>query len=114
MTENAATLGELLMHLRHELDAAQRDDPAHPARFGVDQIELETTVSVSRGQKGTTGLAFKVLSLGSERSRGDEATMRVKLQLTPTAHRSSMQDLRISEVDAEPVTSHGSPVGNGH
>lgn len=104
MSEDGATLGELVTHLRRELDAAQRDDPANPARFGVDSIELEMTVSVSRGQKGTSGLRLQVLSTGAEHSTADAATMRVKLQLTPTERRAPTGELRVSALDIQPDT----------
>jgi hypothetical protein len=101
MSDDAITLGELIMQLRQELDAAQRDDPVHPIRFQVGPIELETTLSVTRAQAGKAGLVLKVLSLGGERSKGNTNTTRVHLVLTPTDLRSAGGDLTVSAEDTE-------------
>jgi hypothetical protein len=102
-----ATLGELIMQLRRELDAAQRDDPDHPIRFGVGPIGLETTLEVTRARKGNVGLVLRVLSLGGEKSSGDTATTRVKLVLTPSDRRAPGGDLRVGAKDSEPDDTTG-------
>ena|SRR5665213_4591666 len=96
------TLGELIMQLRRELDAAQRDDPENPIRFEVGPIELETTLSVTRAQQGQAGLVLKVLSLGGQRSKGSTDTTRVHLLLTPKDLRAIEEKLDVAAIDTEP------------
>jgi Trypsin-co-occurring domain 2 len=102
VAEQPPTLGELIMQLRRELGAAQADDPENPIRFGVGPVELETTLAVTRAQKGNVGLVLRVLSLGGEKSSGDTNTTRVRLTLTPTDHRSRTGKLEVAATDTEP------------
>jgi Trypsin-co-occurring domain 2 len=101
MTNDEITLGDLIMQLRRELEAAQQDDPEHPIRFGVGPIELETTLSVTKAQEGDVGLVLKVLSLGGKRSSEGSNTTRVHLILTPTDSRSADQNLTVLARDTE-------------
>lgn len=99
--EGAPTLGELIVQLRRELDAAQRDDPQNPIRFKVGPIELETALEVTRGAELGAGVVLRVLSLGGKRSRGDTETTRLKLMLTPTDRRHASGDLTVAAEDTE-------------
>lgn len=100
MAEDAPTLGELIIQLRRELDAAHRDDPRNPIRFKIGPIELETTLAVTKGSELGARVVLKVLSLGGKRSSGDTDTTRLKLVLTPTDRR-SLGELTVSAKDTE-------------
>lgn len=55
MSGDAITLREQAMQLRRELEAVQRDDPAHRIGFRVGSIELEATPLATRAQTGRLG-----------------------------------------------------------
>jgi hypothetical protein len=101
MDDDGPTLGELIMQLRRELSAAQRDDPTNPIRFRVGQIELDTSLEVSRAKQGNVGLVLKVLSMGGQRTSGTTNATRVHIVLTPTDLARSDGELYTAAEDTE-------------
>jgi len=76
-------LAETLQTLRRELQLAQLQSVGEGILFGMDKIELELKVVISRKAKGQTGIEFYVVKAGGEIEKSGETTHTVKLTLTP-------------------------------
>ena len=61
-------LAEMIETLRQELELAQTRGVARPVAFGVEKVELELKMAISRKSKGEGGIRFWVLSAGARRT----------------------------------------------
>ncbi len=77
------TLAEMIETLRQELESAQRKGMDRAVAFGVEKVELELKVVVSRKVKGEGGIKFAVVSLGGSGEGARETTHNFKLTLLP-------------------------------
>ena len=83
---NSATeipLAEMIETLRQELELAQIHGVARPVAFGVEKVELELKIAISRKAKGEGGIKFWVLSAGATAEGGRESVHTFKLTLSP-------------------------------
>jgi hypothetical protein len=76
-------LAEMIETLRRELEIAQMQGAARPVAFGVEKVELELKVVVSRKAKGEGGIKFWVVTAGAEAEGGSETVHNFKLTLSP-------------------------------
>jgi hypothetical protein len=76
-------LAEMIETLRRELEIAQVQGAARPVAFGVEKVELELKVVVSRKAKGEGGIKFWVVSAGGTAEGGSETVHNFKLTLSP-------------------------------
>jgi len=74
-------LAEMIETLRRELEIAQMQGAARPVAFGVEKVELELKVVVSRKAKGEGGIRFWVLNASAAAEGGSEAAHVFKLTL---------------------------------
>lgn len=76
-------LAEMIETLRQELELAQIRGVARPVAFGVEKVELELKMAISRKAKGEGGIKFWVLSAGASAEGGRESVHTFKLTLSP-------------------------------
>jgi|EndMetStandDraft_4_1072995.scaffolds.fasta_scaffold690987_2 translation elongation factor EF-1beta len=76
-------LAEMIETLRRELEIAQMQGAARPVAFGIDKVDLELKVTMSRKAKGEGGIKFWVISAGAAGERGNETVHTFKLTLSP-------------------------------
>ncbi|HXQ06428.1 MAG TPA: trypco2 family protein [Bradyrhizobium sp.] len=76
-------LAEMIETLRSELEVAQMQGAARPVAFGVEKVELELKVVVSRKAKGEGGIKFWVVTAGVSAEGGSETVHNFKLTLSP-------------------------------
>lgn len=86
--EHVVPLAEMVASLRRELAVAveQADELPGP-RLLVTRCELELQIVIKQTDTGKGGLRFLVLRAGAERSRGNETTHTIRLQLEPEGGR---------------------------
>ena len=83
-TENLdVPLADMIESLRYELESAQRQGMNRAVAFGVEKVELELKVVLSRKLKGGGGIKFWVVSAEGSTDRGNEVTHNFKLTLSP-------------------------------
>lgn len=93
-------LSEMIETLRHELEISQMKGAGRPVAFGVDKVELEVKVVVSRKQKGEGGIKFWVLTAGVGAEGASESAHTFKLTLSPLDAETKKRLDVGSEVDA--------------
>lgn len=81
--EQEIALAEMIETLRRELEIAQMQGVNRPVAFGVEKVELELKVLMSRKAKGEGGIKFWVVTAGAAAERGGETAHIFKLTLSP-------------------------------
>jgi hypothetical protein len=76
-------LAEMIETLRRELEEAQIEGAGRAVAFGVEKVELELKVNVSRKAKGQGGIKFWVVSATAGGEAGRETVHTFKLTLSP-------------------------------
>lgn len=76
-------LAEMIEALRHELETAQIQGAGRTVAFGVEKVDLELKVTVSRKGKGEGGIKFWVVSAGGGIAAGRETAHTFKVTLSP-------------------------------
>jgi hypothetical protein len=76
-------LAEMIETLRQELERAQIRGVNRPVAFGVEKVELELKMAVSRKASGEGGIKFWVLSAAAAAEAGRESVHTFKLTLSP-------------------------------
>jgi hypothetical protein len=76
-------LAEMIETLRSELEAAQIQGAARPVAFGIEKVDLELKVAVSRKLKTGGGIKFWVVSAEGGAEGGSETVHNFKLTLSP-------------------------------
>jgi hypothetical protein len=76
-------LAEMIETLRQELEAAQRKGIERPVAFGVEKVELELKVVLSRQGKVGGGIKFWVVSAEGSGGGARETAHNFKLTLLP-------------------------------
>jgi hypothetical protein len=76
-------LAEMIETLRCELETAQMEGAARPVAFGVEKVELELKVVLSRKAKADGGIKFWVVTAGTGVEAGSETVHNFKLTLSP-------------------------------
>jgi hypothetical protein len=92
-------LAEMIERLRHELELAQIRGVGRPVAFGVEKVELELKMAISRKAKGEGGIKFWVLSAGASAEGGRESVHTFKLTLSPLDAESKKR-LEVASVSA--------------
>ena len=69
--------------LRAELETAQLQGAKRPVAFGIERVELELKVVVSRKAKGEGGVKFWVATVGASAEGGRETAHTFRLTLSP-------------------------------
>lgn len=77
-------LADYIRVLRHQLETAQQEGAGHGVKFGVEAVELEFEVAMTRETSGRGGLKLWVVDAGADGRRGDGRTQRVRMTLAPT------------------------------
>jgi hypothetical protein len=95
-------LAEMIETLRQELEQAQIRGVNRPVAFGVEKVELELKIAISRKAKGEGGIKFWVLSAGATAEGGRESVHTFKLTLSPLDAESKKR-LEVASVSALPV-----------
>jgi hypothetical protein len=101
-TANEIPLAEMIETLRHELELAQIRGVARPVAFGVEKVELELKMAISRKAKGEGGIKFWVLSAGASVEGGRESVHTFKLTLSPLDAESKKR-LEVASVSGAPL-----------
>jgi Trypsin-co-occurring domain 2 len=81
--EPEITLADMIETLRQELEAAQMKGMQRPVAFGVEKVELELKVVLSRKGKGGGGIKFWVVSAEGTAEGSRETAHSFKLTLSP-------------------------------
>jgi hypothetical protein len=76
-------LAEMIETLRRELEIAQMQGAARPVAFGVEKVELELKVVLSRKAKAEGGIKFWVVTAGAGAEGLSETVHNFKLTLSP-------------------------------
>jgi Trypsin-co-occurring domain 2 len=76
-------LADMIETLRQELESAQIKGMQRSVAFGVEKVELELKVVLSRTVKGGGGIKFWVLSAEGSTEGSRETTHNFKLTLLP-------------------------------
>ena len=76
-------LADMIETLRGELEAAQMKGMQRPVAFGVEKVELELKVVLSRKVKGGGGIKFWVVSAEGSAEGSGETAHNFKLTLLP-------------------------------
>ncbi len=95
-------LAEMVETLRHELETAQIRGAQRPVAFGVEKVELELKVTVSRKAKGEGGVKFWVVTAGAAAEGSRETIHTFKLTLSPL-DATSRKRLEVASVTDAPV-----------
>jgi hypothetical protein len=74
-------LAEMIRTLRQELVSAQAHAENETIRFGLEKVELELKVVVSRTGKVRGGVEFWVISAGGDYEKKGESSHTIKLTL---------------------------------
>lgn len=102
-TENVnVPLADMIELLRYELESAQRKGMNRAVAFGVEKVELELKVVLSRKLKGDSGIKFWVVSAEGSAERSNEATHSFKLTLSPLDPETKNRLQIASEAQAPP------------
>lgn len=76
-------LADMIESLRNELESAQRKGAGRAVAFGVEKVDLELKVVVSRKLKGGGGIKFWVVSAEGSGEHSSEVTHSIKMTLSP-------------------------------
>jgi hypothetical protein len=95
-------LAEMIETLRQELEVAQIRGVARPVAFGVEKVELELKMAITRKARGEGGIRFWVLSAGASAEGGRESVHTFKLTLSPLDAETKKR-LEIASVSDAPV-----------
>ena len=96
-------LAEMIEALRRELETAQVQGSGRAVAFGVDKVDLELKVVVSRKAKGEGGIKFWVVSAGATAEGSREMAHTFKVTLSPLDARSK-QRLQVASTSDTPVS----------
>jgi hypothetical protein len=97
-------LADMIESLRYELESAQRKGMNRVVAFGVEKVELELKVVLSRKVKGGGGIKFWVISAEGSAEGGNEATHSFKLTLSPLDAETKGRLQVANEVETPPDT----------
>ena len=97
-------LAEMIETLRKELELAQIRGVGRPVVFGVDKVELELKMAISRKSQAEGGIRFWVLSAGAAAEGGRESVHTFKLTLSPLDAETKKR-LEVASVSAGTVNS---------
>jgi len=95
-------LAEMIENLRSELEIAQRRGAERPVAFGVEKVELELKVVVSRKGKAGAAVKFWVVSAEAAGEGGSETTHTFKITLSPL-DAESRKRLEVASIPNKPV-----------
>lgn len=95
-------LAETIETLRSELETAQMQGAARAVAFGVEKVELELKVAVSRKLKTGGGIKFWVVSAEGGAEGGSETTHTFNLTLSPL-DAETRKRLEVGSVSRSPV-----------
>jgi hypothetical protein len=76
-------LAEMIETLRQELEGAQKMGVGRPIAFGIEKVELELKVALSRKGKVGGGIKFWVISTDGSAEGSKETIHTFKLTLSP-------------------------------
>lgn len=77
-------LAEYLRVLREQLESAQQEGAGRGVKFGVEAVELEFEITMTREAGGRGGVKLWVVDAGADGKRGSGRTQRVRMTLAPT------------------------------
>ncbi|MGV9451608.1 trypco2 family protein [Streptomyces sp. NPDC003635] len=77
-------LADYIRVLREQLESAQHEGAGRGVKFGVEAVELEFEVTMTREASARGGLKLWVVDAGADGKRGVGRTQRVRMTLTPT------------------------------
>lgn len=81
--KGAIELSDVIEELRTELLVAMKEGDGKELRFGVDSVEVELQVAVTKETEGEAKAKFWVLEVGGKGKLADARTQTVRLTLTP-------------------------------
>lgn len=81
--ESKIALKDLVTHLRSELVEATSAAEGQVLRFGVESVDIELKVQVTRSDSAEGGVKFWVVNAGASLKDDDVVTQALKIRLTP-------------------------------